>query len=393
MPKLDSKTVVTFVAFCLSTANCCRTAWAEDSAPDAKRPLRVAYFVPADRQPEPDYLARLDRVMTSVQLFYRTGMQKNGFGPMTFNLDREANKQLKIIMVQGNEPMLAYGRESQNKVRGEVREAFEQIGLEFEREIVIIFQVLLVREPGKTTEIGAFKGGGDGYKGSAVVFDDIRLDAALLGSTQPDNYSEGRKSIGDFNTGYIGGSAHELGHAFGLAHDAERPILRERIGRSLMGRGNRSYGEELRREGPGAFLSAASAFALSLHPLFTHRDVENTNAELNIVELKGIPATGGLTLTGRIEGIPKPVGLIAFNDPHDADTSDYDAVGYPAPTKADGSFRLAIGDLMPGNYILRVRAYSENGKAKRFEYKYQVDRSGRPDVSQLKGAKVSETEE
>jgi hypothetical protein len=96
-----------------------------------------------------------------------------------------------------------------------------------------------------------------------------------------------------------------------------------------------------------------------------------------------IAAVGGLTLTGRIAGDPKPVGLIAFNDPA-SDPSDYDAVGWPTRLKPDGTFRLPIADLLPGAYELRLRVYSENGQAKRFAYSYQVDSFGRPDVSALK---------
>jgi len=352
-------------------------------AADTGRPLRVAYFVPADREPEPNYLARLDRVMTSIQTFYRNGMRANGYGPTTFRLDRAADNQLNLIMVKGKEPFQAYDREAKDRIRKEVREEFARQGLDFEREVVVVFQALLLRAPGQTTEIGPFIGGGNGYKGSALVYDDMRLDAALLGSNQPDGFSTGGKTIGDFNTGYIGGTAHELGHAFGLGHDAERTMLRQRLGRSLMGRGNHDYGKELRGKGPGAFLSPASAFALSLHPLFTGQDLDDKSPEVTIEELSAIPAVGGLTLTGRITGDPKPVGLIAFNDPA-TDPSDYDAVGWPIRFKADGTFRLPITDLVPGAYELRLRVYSENGQAKRFAYSYQVDSFGRPDVSQLK---------
>ncbi len=354
----------------------------KDKGPRDERPLRIAYFVPTDREPEADYLPRIDRVMTHIQNFYRTGMRANNFGPMTFEVDRAKNKQLNLIMVRGAEPTSGYGRDSQNKVREEVKKAFATLDLDFDKEVVLIFQVLLVREPGTTTEMGGFKGGGDGYKGSAVVFDDIRLDAAFLSSKQPDPYKQG-KTIGDLNTGYIGGTAHELGHAFGLAHDAERPMMQKRYGRSLMGRGTHTYGEELRGESPGAFLSAASAAALSLHPLFTHRKMENESAEFQFVELAAQPGQGMLTLQGRIEGTPRPVGLIAYNDPG-ADTTDYDAVGWPTQVDKDGKFRVQIADVGPGDYSLHIRAFAENGRYQRFEYQYQVDQAGRADVSLIK---------
>ncbi|MDM4019501.1 hypothetical protein, partial [Roseiconus lacunae] len=63
--------------------------------------LRVAYFCPSDRTPEDGHVARLDRVMTTIQTFYRNGMRKNGLGPITFDLERDARKQLRIVMVKG----------------------------------------------------------------------------------------------------------------------------------------------------------------------------------------------------------------------------------------------------------------------------------------------------
>ena len=73
---------------------------------DADRPvLRVVYFVPSDRKPEPDHLVRLDRILTEIQRFYREGMQQNGYGEMTFEIDRDANKTLRVDTIQGSEPM------------------------------------------------------------------------------------------------------------------------------------------------------------------------------------------------------------------------------------------------------------------------------------------------
>ena len=47
------------------------------------RPLKCVYFVPSDCQPYPDRAKRLYRVMKYVQDFYRSEMERNGFGPMT----------------------------------------------------------------------------------------------------------------------------------------------------------------------------------------------------------------------------------------------------------------------------------------------------------------------
>ncbi len=68
-------------------------------------PVRIAYFVPRDREPIPGYPQRVDRVMQEVQRFYREGMNAAGYGPMTFALERSSDAALVVHLVQGKEPM------------------------------------------------------------------------------------------------------------------------------------------------------------------------------------------------------------------------------------------------------------------------------------------------
>lgn len=373
------KLIVGVVILCLDTG----AASGQPSTAPKGRVLRVAYFVPADRQPEPNYMERVDRIMAEIQRFYGNGLKENGFGVMTFELDRDANGSLNILTVKGREPARAYNKEAKEKVRDEVSAAFAKAGIDMDHETVIIFQVLIQWSGAKATEVGPFVGGGTGYKGSALIYDDARLDPNLLPSKQPGGYFNGPCSLGKFNSHYIGGAAHELGHAFGLAHDAERAIDGQRKGRSLMGRGNHTYGEERRREGLGSFLTPASALALSLHPLFSRKQPDPTVPKFTIPELEGMTSTGSLTLSGRIAGdTPKAAGLVAYNDPQ-AESGDYDAQGWPCRVLADGTFQVTIQDLQPGDYALRIRVYGENGIAKQFRYQYTVDRFGRANLSSL----------
>ena len=67
-------------------------------------PVRIAYFVPSDRQPIDGYVERLDRVMTEVQRFYREGMQAAGYGPKTFRLDRDSRARLRVRPGARTEP-------------------------------------------------------------------------------------------------------------------------------------------------------------------------------------------------------------------------------------------------------------------------------------------------
>ncbi len=139
--------------------------------------------------------------------------------------------------VRGREPAAAYGRNDGDKVRREVCDALRAEGMEPDRETILIFQVLLGGRDGRAVEVGPYAGGGGPGGGTAWVYDDERVDARLLPSREPGGWYNGPCSIGRFNTHYIGGVAHELGHAFGLPHDSERASERRIRGRSLMGGG------------------------------------------------------------------------------------------------------------------------------------------------------------
>jgi NPCBM/NEW2 domain len=348
---------------------------------DQDRPVvRVVYFVPTDRKPEPDFLVRLDRVMSEVQQFYRTGMDHNGYGKLGFELDRDSKGALRIHEVLAKGPMRDYGRDGADKVRQEVKAALAKEKIDIDRETIIIFQLLLEWRGDKAEEIGPYVGGGGPRGGTAWVYDDAKLDPRLLTSREPGGFYHGLCSLGQFNTHYIGGVAHELGHAFGLPHDCECELERPRRGSSLMGGGNHTYGQEQRGEGQGAFLSAASALPLSVHPLFTGQRVPPQAMNYRLAELTATHQDAELRLEGRLQGGPRAIGLVGHNDPS-APLGDYDAVGWTCPVDADGKFQLAVGELKPGEYSLRLAAYGESGDSQSFTFRYSVDREKRPDLT------------
>jgi hypothetical protein len=343
--------------------------------------VRVAYFVPTDRVPEPDYRDRLDRILTHVQQFYRLGMEQNGYDPMTFDLDRDINGALKIYKVQGKEPMRGYDRNAYNKVWQEVKEALAQ-QLDISRETIIIFQLLLNWCGNQAEEIGPYVGCGTPWSGTAWVYDDAKLDARLLDSCAAGGYYGKPCSLGEFNSHYIGGVAHELGHAFGLPHDCERDSDRPHKGYSLMSCGNHTYGQECRGEGKGTFLSAASALPLSVHPLFTGKPKPSAAMDCQLIDLKTRCTKDALILRGRIEGTISVVGLVAHNDPQ-AIPHDYNAVGWICPVECNGQFCIRIGELKLGHYDLRLTVYGESGTSQQFIFQYFVQQTGQADLDTL----------
>lgn len=349
-------------------------------------PIRVVYFVPADREPLPNRVERLDRTLEEVRRFYRDGMAAAGYGPLTFELERDKRGRLVLHEVRGRHPTAAYGRNDASKVREEVRAALAARGIDADRELLLIVQVLLRWENGRAIEVGPYVGSGNGRYGTAYVYDDERLDAALLGSRDPGGWYNDRPcSIGRFNTHYIGGIAHELGHAFGLPHDSETESDRRIRGRSLMGSGNHTYGEERRGEGLGTFLSAISAMQLRYaRPFAGHLPEADTKPVAEFRKVGVAFNNGKLVISGIVTGSPPVWGLAAWNDPSWI-PNDYDAVGWTTQVMPNGRFALEIGELKPGRYELRLGTIHTNGRSTIMRLRYHVDGEGTPDLVSIMG--------
>ncbi len=349
---------------------------AETPSPEKLPPVKIVYFIPSDCKPFEDRQERLGRVMTHVQDFYRRGMEANGYGPMTFALEWESPKKLKLYEVQGKKRQSEYGRNDAGTVRDEVRAALRSQGVDVDKAVIVIFQLLLKWEDGKATELGPYVGGGSHLSGTAWVYDDERLDATLLSSKESGGYYHGPCSVGQFNTHYIGGIAHEMGHAFSLPHDCELNAERENLGASLMGGGNHTYGKELRGEGKGTFLSTSSALRLSKVRAFAG-DLPDANKRprWQFEKLAATWSDGEITLTGQVTAEPPLAGIIAYNDNENIG-SDYDAKSWVAKPDEKGRFRLTFGELQQVPYQLRLTGVHENGATSGIKVNYKVGENG-----------------
>lgn len=362
--------------------------------PTPPRKLYVVYFTPSDRDPAPEYEQRLGAIIEDIQSFYRDGMERAGFGSKTFPLELGTNGNFIIHLVRGKEPESHYQKPDSEKVYDECKPVLQAAGISPDGETLLIFCNLANwDEKAKTfSHHSPYYGMWTQARGLCFAVDSVILNRADIPRKESmlndDEY--GGMSLGKFNTIFIGGIAHELGHAFALPHCGER-WDQKALGTSLMGIGNHTYHDEQRGEGKGTFLAFASAMHLAARPLFNGSDkgmaeepqLQQCDLTLstNVVSPEFAGRKSALRLEGTVVGTPPIYGVIAYFD------SARDG-GYHAPTAtsvpdAQGHFAIEVSDLAPSaDGELRVEFCHVNGAISEARLGFAVKGDGSVDLSQ-----------
>ncbi|MDB2429009.1 NPCBM/NEW2 domain-containing protein [Akkermansiaceae bacterium] len=354
------------------------------------RSLHFVLWTPNDRKPPANYEARLTRMMEHIQEFYAKEMKRLGFGPRSINLPYSKPGQLKIHLIEGNHPTSHYGRPSGSEIRIECLPALKKAGIDADRETIVLFCNLATWDEKKLIfkHNSPYYAGGNFQRGTAWQLDSPELDPKNIPLKKPmiQDGEYGRISLGKHNSIFIGGVCHELGHALGLPHCRERPDEAAR-GTALMGSGNRSYGDELRGEGKGSFLTLAHALRLASHPQFSGSTKEfNSPSSAEIKELS-ISAEGkAIEVSGSVVANPPVYAVVAYFDPEGG--SDYNATTATAIPDTNGNFTLSCDALPAGKSgELRLIPLHVNGSTNgwmsqtKFKYPYAISKDGTPDLS------------
>ncbi len=350
------------------------SAWQETEEIKKKKFLRVVYFHPADKAPLKDFSKRWDAILCDFQEFYRSEMIRLGYGPLTISLEIQ-NGKVVLHLVRGNKNENSYTYKSGQQIRQEVFQELRQRGINPEEETILIVCGLSKTEDKKVTIYSPYYGMGANHNRGICFTADMEWLSVEGLQPDPNNITlmvkEHRDyepfTLGRFNTVYLGGAIHELGHGLSLPHNHATEV-ESTLGTALMGAGNYTYRKEWREEGKGSFLTHASAIRLLVHPLFSGTTKQSKEVpSLRYKKLGVRQEDKSIKISGKLEFAIPAIAMIAYNDRENKNqrgymvSNDYDATTWVSVISPQNEFNIQIEDLRDGNHQIRLVCVHANG--------------------------------
>ncbi|GAA4335572.1 hypothetical protein GCM10023149_43650 [Mucilaginibacter gynuensis] len=349
-------------------------------ADKANNVVKVVYFHGSDRQPLANWNERLDRTLTAVNNFYIEEFKRFGIKTDGVNFERSGKKYV-ITVIAGDQYSKAYDVNSGALIQSEIaRKAAGKI--DFANDHVLVLTGLTYqRDDGVYVFHSPYMGTGSSERGVCYASDNELLDPKLLTDTVTRMRFTERANmfkecgVAEFNSWYIGGIAHEMGHMFGLYHDFGNPAELTASTISLMGEyGSRHFGGYLWGDKTSR-ISAAGILQLLSHPVFTKSRREiNTHTSLTLSDINLQNQDNGIQFKANISGSQSPYALTVLV--HSVNANEYFNESSIYPIAATGPLNILLKKWPAGVYRATLMFMFPNGTLQVFNKLFDVSGSG-----------------
>ena len=340
--------------------------------------VKVVYFHGKDQKPLPNFRERLTRTLDAVSDYYKEELSKYGIDNEGIPFEK-SNGAIVFHMVEGDLASMNYNKDSGLKIQKEIYNKTKGV-IDLSKDHVLVINGLCYqRKDGTYVFHSPYHGTGNDKNGICYVADCELLDSKFLkDNVQRMAFSEmfvKRKEclVAEFNSWYIGGIVHEMGHFFGLPHDFGNPEELDRSHISLMGQfGSRHFRDYLWNGDISSVFSSASLLQLMSHPIFTHSDNSNDiNSNFNLTHLKFEKNRNGILLKSNFQAQVSPYGVVALIRPESV--SEYFNRSYINVVSKVDSVELQLDNLTRGNYNLQLLFLFPNGEVSRMNKLIDID--------------------
>lgn len=343
--------------------------------------IKVVYFYPADKTPLPGWQERLPRTLADVSDFYRESFERYHLKSKGLPFEK-ANGVIVLHTIRGDSASRSYNTNHGSRIQLEIQRKSNG-AINFSTDHVLIISGLCeTLDDGSYLFHAPYHGTGSTKNGVCMVADCALLDTKLLRDTvHKMTFTEmavSRKTctVAEFNSWYIGGIAHEMGHIFGLPHDFGGPNEFDAKHTSLMGEfGSRHFRDYLWNGEKSAEFSTASMLQLMSHPIFSGKTwTYPTNLTYNFQYLGAEIKAGHLLVHVNYDSNADPYGIVALW--HSVNQTEYLNRSYSQLPQKKGGIDFDLSEQTPGNYVLRLIFLYPNSLTREQSRLVEIDSTG-----------------
>ena len=87
--------------------------------------VKLIYFLPSDRVPQPDIPQKLNHLINDVQTYFADEMERHGFGNKTFSVEENGDSSAKVYLFEGRTTEDYYFINTHKKILNEIEQIFD----------------------------------------------------------------------------------------------------------------------------------------------------------------------------------------------------------------------------------------------------------------------------